>query len=78
MLRLEPRGAPSNWMVWLSPLLALGITVAFGVGIFLAMGKNPVHGLSMFFWEPVKSAYNLAELALKATPLILIGLGLAA
>ncbi|OZB71713.1 MAG: hypothetical protein B7X36_12560, partial [Thiomonas sp. 14-64-326] len=61
MLRLEPRGAPSRWMVWLSPLLALGITVAFGVGIFLAMGKNPVHGLSMFFWEPVKSAYNLSE-----------------
>ncbi|MBN8777551.1 ABC transporter permease [Thiomonas arsenitoxydans] len=78
MLRLEPRGAPSRGMVWLSPLLALGITVAFGVGIFLAMGKNPVHGLSMFFWEPAKSAYNLSELALKATPLILIGLGLAA
>ena len=78
MLRLEPRGTPSRLMVWLSPLLALGITVAFGVGIFLAMGKNPVHGLSMFFWEPLKSAYNLSELALKATPLILIGLGLAA
>jgi len=78
MLRLEPRATPSRLMVWLSPLLALGITVVFGIGIFLVMGKNPWHGLGMFFWEPVKSAYNLSELALKATPLILIGLGLAA
>ena len=78
MLRLEPRGVPSRVMVWLSPLLALAITVAFGVAIFLAMGKNPLHGLSMFFWEPLKNAYSLSELALKASPLILIGLGLAA
>ena len=78
MLRLEPRGVPSRVMVWLSPLLALAITVAFGVVIFLSMGKNPLHGLSMFFWEPLKNAYSLSELALKASPLILIGLGLAA
>lgn len=78
MLRLEARAQPSRLMLWLSPLLALSITVAFGVSIFLALGKNPLQGLGLFFWEPVKSAYSLSELALKATPLILIGLGLAA
>jgi simple sugar transport system permease protein len=30
----------------------------------------------MFFWEPVKSPYALSELAIKATPLLLIALGL--
>lgn len=78
MLRLEPRGEASRVMVWLSPLIALGVTVAFGAAIFAAMGKSPMAGLAMFFWEPLRSAYNLSELALKATPLILIGLGLAA
>ncbi len=78
MLRLEALGEASRAMVWLSPLIALGVTVAFGAAIFAAMGKSPMAGLAMFFWEPLRSAYNLSELALKATPLILIGLGLAA
>ncbi len=78
MLRLEARGEASRLMLWLSPLLALALTVAVGVALFVAMGKNPLHGLAMFFVEPLKSGYNLSELALKSTPLILIGLGLAA
>jgi simple sugar transport system permease protein len=36
-----------------------------------------VRGLLVFFWEPVKSAYALGELVVKATPLLLIALGLA-
>jgi general nucleoside transport system permease protein len=31
----------------------------------------------MFFWEPLKSAYALGELMVKATPLLIIALGLA-
>jgi general nucleoside transport system permease protein len=30
-----------------------------------------------FFWEPLKSAYALGELMVKATPLLIIALGLA-
>jgi simple sugar transport system permease protein len=30
----------------------------------------------MFFWEPIKSAYALGELMVKATPLLVIALGL--
>ena len=36
-----------------------------------------LRGLQVFFWEPVKTPYALGELALKATPLLLIALGLA-
>ena len=35
-----------------------------------------MRGLYVFFVEPVKSAYALSELAMKATPLLLIALGL--
>jgi ABC-type uncharacterized transport system permease subunit len=77
MLRLEPRAQPSNVWRYASPLLALAITVVLGVMLFVALGKDPVRGLQVFFWEPIKSVYALSELMVKATPLLLIALGLA-
>jgi general nucleoside transport system permease protein len=77
MLRLEPRAQPSNLWRYASPLLALAITVVLGVILFVALGKDPVRGLQVFFWEPIKSVYALSELMVKATPLLLIALGLA-
>jgi general nucleoside transport system permease protein len=77
MLRLEVRPQPSQLMSLASPLMALAITVLIGVALFVMLGKDPVRGLQMFFVEPVKSGYALSELSIKATPLILIALGLA-
>src|SRR6187551_460261 len=77
MLRLEARAEPSRAMSIASPLLALLITVLIGVALFIALGKDPVKGLQVFFWEPIKSPYAIGELLVKATPLLLIALGLA-
>lgn len=77
-LKLEVRPQPSAAMSVASPLLALAITVLVGLLLFSLLGKDPVRGLSMFFFEPVKNAYALQELAVKAVPLVLIALGLAA
>jgi len=77
MLRLEPRPQASRVWTYSSPLLALAVTVLIGVVLFAALGKDPVRGLQMFFWEPMKSAYAVGELMVKATPLLLIALGLA-
>ncbi|TMH32553.1 MAG: ABC transporter permease [Betaproteobacteria bacterium] len=77
MLKLEPRSQPSPVMSIASPLLALAITVVIGVALFILLGKDPLRGLQVFFIEPVKNAYALSELAMKATPLLLIALGLA-
>ena len=77
MLRLEPRPQSSRVWSYASPLLALAITVVIGVLLFAALGKDPWKGLQMFFWEPLKSSYALGELMVKATPLLLIALGLA-
>jgi ABC-type uncharacterized transport system permease subunit len=77
MLRLENRPQPSSFWGYASPLLALAITVVIGMAMFAALGKDPVSGLLVFFWEPLRSGYALGELMVKATPLLLIALGLA-
>jgi simple sugar transport system permease protein len=77
MLQLEARPTPSRLMSLASPVLALAITVLAGIALFALLGKDPVRGLSMFFVEPFRGGYALSELAVKATPLMLIGLGLA-
>jgi general nucleoside transport system permease protein len=77
MLKLEPRAQASRFWTFASPLLALLITVIIGVILFAALGKDPVRGLQVFFWEPIKSSYALGELMVKATPLLIIALGLA-
>lgn len=77
MLKLEVRPQPSKVWSYASPLLALVITVVIGVILFAALGKDPVRGLQVFFVEPLKSWYAVGELMVKATPLLLIALGLA-
>ncbi|MFM2328287.1 MAG: hypothetical protein RLZZ494_390, partial [Pseudomonadota bacterium] len=77
MLKLEVRPQPSKIMSLASPVIALVITVLVGVALFALLGKDPVKGLQVFFVEPLKSAYALSELSIKAVPLILIALGLA-
>jgi general nucleoside transport system permease protein len=74
--KLEPRPEPSKAWSWGAPLLALLITVVLGAALFAALGKDPVRGLQVFFWEPLRSTYALGELLVKATPLLLIALGL--
>ncbi len=77
MIKLEARPQPSKLMSIASPLLALAVTVLIGVLLFVMLGKDPVRGLQVFFVEPVKNLYQISELSIKATPLILIALGLA-
>ncbi len=77
MLRLEARAEPSRVWSYASPLLALLVTVLLGVLMFTALGKDPLAALQMFFWEPIRNAYAVGELVVKATPLLLIALGLA-
>jgi general nucleoside transport system permease protein len=77
MLRLEPRAQTSSFWRLGSPLLAVFITALLGVVLFAVLGKDPLRGLQIFFWEPIKSVYAWSELLVKATPLLLIALGLA-
>lgn len=77
MLKLESRPEASRLWSYASPVLALLVTVMIGILLFAALGKDPASALRVFFWEPIRSPYALGELAVKATPLLLIALGLA-
>lgn len=77
MFKLEPRPQASAPWTIASPILAVVLTALLGALIFAASGKDPILGLQTFFWEPIKNTYAWGELLLKATPLLLIALGLA-
>jgi simple sugar transport system permease protein len=77
MFRLEKRAEPSKVMRIASPLLAAVAMLATGLVVFTILGKDPAVAFHVFFIKPVDTAYGIAELMLKASPLILCGLGLA-
>jgi simple sugar transport system permease protein len=77
MLKLEPRAHPSAWMAWLSPVLAVLWTMACGLVLFMAVGKDPLASLAVFFLEPIKDLRGWSEVGVKLAPLLLISVGLA-
>jgi simple sugar transport system permease protein len=75
--RFEPRGRVPAAMLYVTPLLAVALTLATGVVLFALLGFDPLRALYVYFIEPISTKYGLAELAVKATPLTLIAVGLA-
>lgn len=76
-LRVEPRRTIPWQLVWLTPPLAVLLTVVSGFFLFLLMGFDPFRALRAFFVSPLATGYGLAELGVKAAPLIIIAVGLA-
>ncbi len=75
--RLERRAEPSSVMRIAAPLIAVLAMLLTGLAVFAMLGQEPLHALHLFFITPVNSLYGVGELLLKATPLLLCGLGLA-
>jgi general nucleoside transport system permease protein len=75
-LKFEQRPEPSKTMSYLSPLLAVALMFLSGLILFLVLGKSPLEGFKVFFLNPIKDSYGIAELFLKATPLMLCAVGL--
>jgi ABC-type uncharacterized transport system permease subunit len=65
-------------MTWVAPLIAGAATLLAGFLLFSLLGKNPLEALQVFFVKPIETRYGLGELLLKATPLMLCAIGLAA
>ena len=76
MIRLQPRLHTAKWLDWASPLMAIVLTLLVSSVMFWVLGTDPIEALQVFFIQPVSSLYGVSELLLKATPLILIGIGL--
>ncbi len=77
MLRLEARLAPSRPMLYLAPLIAILLTLASGMALFAVLGRSPLEAMQLIFLEPLRSLRGISEIIVKATPLILIAIGLA-
>jgi simple sugar transport system permease protein len=76
-LVLEARAATPWWMRLASPLLAVALSLASAVVMFTALGADPWQALVVYFVLPVSDSWGLQEVAVKATPLVLISVGLA-
>lgn len=75
-VELIRRPEPSKLMTFLSPLIAVALTVVTGFFIFTAFGVDPFEALYVFFVEPLTATWSLEELVIKATPIVLIAIGL--
>lgn len=92
MLLLEPRPRPSRALMWLSPVIAIALTLVAGGALMAAMGRAPGQALYVYFFQPFHELwfwltappdeaamwiYTPSEVVVKAIPLALIGAGLA-
>ena len=76
-LVLERRAERSRVMALASPLIAVALTLATGAVLFALLGKPPIEALKIYFFDPLRDPWALQEIAVKATPLVLIAVGLA-
>jgi simple sugar transport system permease protein len=75
--RLVLRAQPSGAMRIAAPLLAVVLTLTIAAVVFLLLRLNPLTAFRAFLIDPLSDMNGVAELLLKASPLCLIGLGLA-
>jgi general nucleoside transport system permease protein len=77
MFRLVARREPSTVMLYATPFLAVALTILAGLALFAGLGRDPFAAMYFIFIKPLTSLNGLAELTVKATPLVLIATGLA-
>ncbi len=77
MLSLQPRLENSRLMSWLSPFIAVALTLLVSSLLFTWLGVSPVKAFHVFIVQPFADSYNFGELLVKSTPLMLCAIGLA-
>jgi len=76
-LVLEPRSERSTAAAIASPLIAVGLTLLVMSILFAFLGKDPLNAVGVYFLQPLTDSYSLQEMVVKATPLVMIAIGLA-
>lgn len=75
-LVLEKRAERSVFIALASPLFAIALTLVTMTVLFALLGKSPGLALRAYFLDPLLDPYLLEEIAVKATPLVMIAIGL--
>lgn len=76
MLKIEARGHESIFWRYASPILALVLTGITSASIFAVMGRPPFLTVYTFLIAPLLQQGGFEALAVKAAPLITMGVGL--
>lgn len=77
MIKLVPRAQASAKWGYLSPVLAVCLTLIASSILFIALGKDPIEALYTFFISPIANWYGVTELLVVAIPILLCAYGLA-
>src|SRR5690606_4422208 len=77
LFKVERRPQVSLKLRIAAPLIATVATLIVGVLLFSSLSQSPLEVLRLYFIVPLSSINGLSEWLLKASPLILIGCGLA-
>src|SRR5918999_4939675 len=75
-LELIRRPQRSRTMALLSPLIAVALTIVTTFVVLALYGVDPLRGLYIYFVAPLTEGWSREELVVKATPLVLIAVGL--
>ena len=76
MISLVPRKDISLVLTLVTPVLAMALTLVVGAIIFATLGYDPLQAFYQFFVAPVSRPDQVADLFVKACPLIIIASGL--
>ncbi|WP_237684387.1 ABC transporter permease [Pseudaminobacter soli (ex Zhang et al. 2022)] len=74
---IDARTSNSRLVPIIAPLAAVIVTVVSGLVLMSFLGVEPGKALYQLFIAPLSTAFNVSEVLLKATPLLLIAQGLA-
>src|SRR5450631_1221944 len=74
---LEARLQRSTIREILAPVGALIVAILIGGVVVALMGRSTIEAFNVYFVEPLSQSYSLQAIAVKASPLILIAVGLA-
>jgi len=76
MITLRSRKDIPLTLTLLTPVIAISLTLLVGAVIFGVLGYDPLAALYQFFVAPISRPYQVADLFVKACPLIIIASGL--
>ena len=75
-IKLEKRPEPSKLMLVVTPIASVLVTMIIGVIVFDAIGIKGFRAVVDIFLTPLLASYKWQDVAVKASPLIIIALGL--
>lgn len=76
-VKIEKRLVPSRWVVLAAPVLSLALALLVIALVFWGYGVDPLLAYKRIFKGAFGSLYGLSETMVKATPLMICGVGLA-